>query len=257
MKVKAHEIKYALSKKHSQDFFLTEVKNGATWTSRDLVIMDALAIKKSWAKPCFTGYEVKVSRNDFLNDEKWPVYKKLTHRFYFACPTGLIQPDELPDDVGLVWYNPETGSLYTKKKARFREIEISADMLYYIILSRLENTEHPFFNSREEYFREWLKHKKETKELGILVGTELIKRLSNTEKKAKDLERKVEVLERYKRIIGEIGEVLKKHGLNNWFKEGYPKKIDEALSSSIPPHLVRDLEIIKNTSQRIYESIKK
>lgn len=34
MKVKAHHIKQVLAKKHRDDFFLTEVKNGATWGTR-------------------------------------------------------------------------------------------------------------------------------------------------------------------------------------------------------------------------------
>lgn len=70
--VKAHEIKHALARKHerTQDFFLTEVKNGSTYFSNELYIMDGLAIKKSWVNPMITGYEIKVSRNDFLQEKK-------------------------------------------------------------------------------------------------------------------------------------------------------------------------------------------
>lgn len=66
--VRADEIKRALSKRHTDDLFLTEVKTSATWSNKELLKFNAFAIKKSWAKPRLTGYEVKVSRADFLND---------------------------------------------------------------------------------------------------------------------------------------------------------------------------------------------
>jgi hypothetical protein len=48
---------------------MTEVKNGPTQWGKHYR-MDAVAIKKSWANPCITCYEVKVDRQDFLRDEK-------------------------------------------------------------------------------------------------------------------------------------------------------------------------------------------
>ena len=73
------EIKIALSHKHIKDFFLTECKSGSTWFSPvgDMKILDALAIRKSWASPCFTGYEIKVSRSDFLRDTKFYTYESV------------------------------------------------------------------------------------------------------------------------------------------------------------------------------------
>lgn len=55
--VRADEIKRALSKRHTDDVFLTEVKIGKTWGNKELLKFDAFAIKKSWAKPRLTGYE--------------------------------------------------------------------------------------------------------------------------------------------------------------------------------------------------------
>ena len=111
--VRADEIKRALFKRHTDDLFLTEVKTGATWSNKDLLKFDAIAIKKSWAKPRLTGYEVKVSRSDFLNDQKWPDYLPHCRCFSFVCPKGLIQPEELTDEVGLIWYYLDSGALVT------------------------------------------------------------------------------------------------------------------------------------------------
>jgi hypothetical protein len=53
------------------------------------------------------GYEVKVSRGDFLAEARKPDKQvralELTHQSFFACPAGLIQREELPEGWGLVW----------------------------------------------------------------------------------------------------------------------------------------------------------
>jgi hypothetical protein len=73
MAVRSCDIKLALSKRHKDDYFLTEVKDGPTMGASHARI-DAWAMKKSWSKPLVWGYEIKVSRSDFLNDTKWPAY---------------------------------------------------------------------------------------------------------------------------------------------------------------------------------------
>lgn len=48
------------------------------------------------------GYEIKVSRSDFLADKKWQEYLKYCRVFYFVAPTGIIKPSELPPEIGLI-----------------------------------------------------------------------------------------------------------------------------------------------------------
>lgn len=52
------------------------------------------------------GYEVKVSRGDFLAELKQPEKRRLAvsmvDRFFFAVPRGLVRPDEIPADCGLI-----------------------------------------------------------------------------------------------------------------------------------------------------------
>ena len=62
-----------------------------------------------WRDGSAVVVECKSSRSDFLGDAKKhfrrnPEYGMGAFRFYM-CPTGLIQPDELPDKWGLVWVN--------------------------------------------------------------------------------------------------------------------------------------------------------
>lgn len=48
------------------------------------------------------GYEVKISHDDFAGDKKWQNYLPHVNHFFFAAPRGVIQPRELPPEVGLV-----------------------------------------------------------------------------------------------------------------------------------------------------------
>jgi hypothetical protein len=71
------------------------------------VHLDALAINCFWSKGFVTvGYEVKVSRSDFLGELKRPkktaASARMCSAFYFAVPNGLVKPEEVPAPYGLV-----------------------------------------------------------------------------------------------------------------------------------------------------------
>ena len=126
------------------DAFYSEVKTGRSLPG--YLRFDAVAIKQSWKRPLIIGYEIKVSRNDFLRDKKWRNYQKYCHEFWFACPVvgndgnHVIKLDELPGDVGLIYYSPEHDTLFTKRRAMYRKIDLrSAEvvgMLYYLTMYR-------------------------------------------------------------------------------------------------------------------------
>ena len=61
-------IKKLLSKKHTKDFFMCEVKTGKSWGA-SYGIVDAFAMKKSWVK-------VLDSDNDFLYNNKKELIKE-------------------------------------------------------------------------------------------------------------------------------------------------------------------------------------
>lgn len=167
--------------------FLEQVKTGSTYAAAYGTgprRIDALAIKPSWTHPCITAWEVKVSRSDFLRDTKWPDYLDQCHRFYFACPRGLIQPDELEDKrVGLVWTTP-SGHASVRRAAPYRSIEMPVDLLYYIVLSRLGpanapwNAEESYYRDRRSWGRRYLEQEQRDKDLGRSLGTKMAKRLA-------------------------------------------------------------------------------
>lgn len=171
--MRADEILHLLhTRKHRTDQWFTEVKNGPSTLTRT-VRLDALAIKPSWTQPLFSGYEVKVSRSDFLRDDKWLAYLPMCHRLSFACPDGLIQADELPTDVGLYWIN-EAGRLKAVRRPVTRPLPaLPVDMLYYILVSRSESDRHPFFTSHREYFAAWVQEKAADRRLGHQVQSKM------------------------------------------------------------------------------------
>lgn len=229
--VTARDIKIALAKKHRTEFFLTECKNGPTHYSTGLLQFDAVAIYKSWSRPQIRGYEIKVSRSDFLRDAKYSQYLPYFHNFYFVTPTGLVQRQEVEENIGLIWYNPEKGSLTTKKKAVYRNIEIDPKMLLYIIMNRLENDRIPFYSEKAEYWKDWLSNKISNQDLAWRVKSKLLDQISKLEQENRNLSRAKEDLEEYQKIL----DVMKRHGIGTWYN--VPEKLDEALSRPYPPNL--------------------
>lgn len=77
-KVTSTDIKLALKEFHNgkPSYFITECKTCSTYfpDPQGLLKFDGLAITKSYTKPNIIGYEIKVSRNDFLQDNKWHLY---------------------------------------------------------------------------------------------------------------------------------------------------------------------------------------
>lgn len=224
----ATQIEIALARKHTDDFFITECKNGPTWFGGHLR-MDAVAIKKSWANPCVTAYEVKVSRGDFLRDSKWPKYLDYCNRLYFACPKGLITKADLPDPrVGLVWVNEE-GGCYTAKAVPIRPTEIPAEFYQYILFSRLDSERIPFYRERADYARDYIEHRRAAKDLAHDFKSALIQRAAALERKIDEMDDTIagKKAKQYDELVA----VLKKHGIDGWWSShDLPKRVEEVFS---------------------------
>jgi len=102
----AGRILRALGAKHERPewVFLTEAP---VLSDNGPVHVDALAINCFWSKDFVTvGYEVKVSRSDFLGElkkpEKTAASARICSSFYFAVPKGMVKPEEIPAPYGLV-----------------------------------------------------------------------------------------------------------------------------------------------------------
>lgn len=88
---------------HGCEVAVSECRSG--WTGE---IPDAIGFRAEYGQVVSVMVEVKVSRSDFLADRKKPFRLDGmgvgTYRYYL-CPEGLIQPEEVPPQWGLVWIN--------------------------------------------------------------------------------------------------------------------------------------------------------
>lgn len=237
IKVTSTDIKKALAQANYKNYFITECKTCSTYfpDPQGLLKFDGLAISKSYTKPCITGYEVKVSRGDFLQDNKWHLYLQYCNEFYFVVPSGMITKEEIPENVGLIYYNPENGALRTKRKALYREIEEPIGVYKYIIYSRLDQDRIPFYERRAEYAEAYLKDKSEKRQLGSAFGSKMATDLMVAQEKLKELERSKEKLELFEKIM----ELLHRYGII-WSKRYYDtvlQNLEKALSHAYPKEL--------------------
>ena len=199
-----------LRRRHTRDFFLAEVKNGPTHGVSNLIRLDAWALKLSWKQHAI-GYEIKVNRSDFVSDQKWNQYLNYCNQFYWVCPTGLINVDEIDPRCGLIYVN-ENGSHRVVRRAIYRDINIPSDIYRYVIMWRLSN-ENPQ-KTRKDLIEEYINDKKDSHFIGNYFKSKLIAELNDVKNKLSKLEF---TIFRWKDIIdnhtpSDINELIKNKG---------------------------------------------
>lgn len=216
-KITAKTILNLLLEKHNKDFCVPECKTGSTWFSKKLYIMDLWVMKKSWSKPYTYCYEIKVSRQNFLKDEKWREYLKYCTDFYFVAPPGIINANELNNEAGLIITSVNGKRLYTKKKAIPRNVKIPEDLYKYILMWRSIQRNEKEIISAKNYWKIWLNEKKIDYEFGHNVSRK-IKETINKEINKKKVENNILKAENYnlqevKKIMLDFG--FKKNDLTS------------------------------------------
>lgn len=219
---------------------------------------DLWAMKKSYSNPMTWIYEIKVSRQDFLRDDKWQTYLPYCTDFYFVAPYGIIDVAEVPEEAGLLLSSKNGTRLYCKKKAPYRNVEIPLSLYKYILMSRTKIVDSTYVNSnsgisRKEYWQQWLVEKKEKQELGYNVSKKIRqlydKNVLYVKMRQAQLETRVEKLEDVKRILKEIGFDEKDLG---WRIEERLKKRIAEINAGFPEndvakHLENAILNIENT----------
>jgi hypothetical protein len=245
--ITANKIQALLARKHSDDIFVSECKDGPTIATNHLR-MDAWTMKRSWTNPLSIAYEIKVSRQDFLNDHKWHNYLNYCNEFYFVCPSGLIDKSELPDEVGLI-YIAKTGTrLFKKKPAQRRIVELPVSLLKYILICRAEIRHERYIDSREQnisYWLNWLEEKRESKNLGYNVSRRIANHVESVDRENERLKSKMEDYDEFMSRLHELGFDISKP-VNSW---NIRNKLNE-LTGQVPDNLEYSLErTIKGLSE--------
>jgi hypothetical protein len=171
MKITAQTITDLLAQKHHKDVFVPECSTNGQ-TAGHYQRMDAWAMVKSWARPMATAYEIKVTRSDFIQDDKWPGYLAYCNAFYFVCPHGLIQLEELPENVGLMYVSKTGTRLYTKRKAPRRDVDIPERLWRYLLFSRTRVVDYALDHEsyRKQFWKKWVKGKAIDRDFGHHVS---------------------------------------------------------------------------------------
>jgi hypothetical protein len=201
--MKAQHVISLLQGRHSKDVFFVEaqVDHG---TRR----MDAWVLIPSYTKSLTIGYEVKVSRSDFLQDKKMQDYLPYCNQMYLVAPKGVILEGELPEGFGYILATENR--LMTKVKAPVREVEIPESFYRGLLCNRMKNEDMRMTEADRELekrvkgfseFSEYVAGKKELKDIGFLVSHKL----------ATDLDR----FEREKRIFSSRLESFNEE-VQNW-----------------------------------------
>lgn len=250
MKITAKQIVELLSQKHASDVWIPECKDGPTWGGGHYRL-DGWAMKRSWSPLCFVGYEVKVSRSDFVNDDKWPSYLDLCHQLYFVCPAGLIDPVEVPEQCGLICVSKTGTRLYTKKKAPHREIQPPGNLMAYALMRADRFT--PMHNgdglSREEKIRDWLSEKDRKRNLGQLVNQRIAERIHNAEAENHRLKCGLSRLSKVKALLDELGIDPDNYRVEDQLKT--------RLSGELPTELRFRLERVVQSAQDLLSGLDK
>lgn len=207
--ITAREIVDLLAAKHAEDVFVPECKNGPTHSPvHSLLKLDAWAMPRSWAHYTTIGYEVKVSRRDFEQDQKWVGYLDYCHRFYFVCPAGLIRSSELPKDVGLMWVSVNKTKILTKHHATSREPDNAKllDLMSYVLMCRTKvRAENVFGEQRHVYEAKHIEEATARKQLGWLVNKNVSAAFYAQEQRNKELAEKQAATEELRSYLKECG----------------------------------------------------
>ncbi len=222
----ANDIQKLLKKKHAEDVYVPECNSGPVWGGS--LRLDGWAMKKSWASPLVTGYEIKVSRADFLNDEKYLDYRRYCDVLYLVAPPGIIEPGEVPEGVGFYQVASTGSRLFKKLKAVRRDEPLPEEFYRYILMSRARIDDYRPITEKE-FFVDWLEKKEINKELGHKVSKELSKTIREMVLKV-ELENDALL----KRIAAyeQIEAMVKDLGINPYFlsKENGEDRFKRALS---------------------------
>lgn len=207
-----------LKRRFENDIVITECKTGSSY--QGCTRMDMVVVKKTWSPVSVLGIEVKVSRSDFLADKKWTDYLQYCTEFYFACPAGLIQPNEITSDVGLIWMTQNRATVKVKPNPTdYRNMK--PDALLYILMWRYGARDGFSTKSDIRYWRELLEEKKCERTLGHAVSKKVARALDEIREHQREnarLREQIKTIEHYIPILQELG----------LFKSYYSEFVDDA-----------------------------
>lgn len=261
--ITADQIKGLLGKKYKDDCFIPECKNGETWGARDLLKLDAWCLLRTYSPLTTIGFEIKVSRADFENDQKWTGYLDLCHQFYFVCPAGLIRATDIPSRVGLMWVS-STGVLHTKRKPERVEPDAIKQnrLLIYALMSRSKIVDNMNEINRAEpkpktiQYQEWLKEAEEKGRIAYLVKGHIRKLYDDIMTKEVEIKTKLDCVEDFKKRLANIG-IVWDTDKNSWGERYHVYDQIALLNKYIDDNMLRNMKNVSVSLDNLCTDIQK
>lgn len=247
----AYAVLSALTNKHSDDLAVAECKDGKSW-DRKMARLDLWVMPRSYSPLRFIGYEIKVSRQDFLRDTKWQAYLPMCNELYFATPWKLVQPEEMPEGVGLVWITKKGSRVICKRKAAHRDIEPPLGTLLYVLMSRARIVNEIADDSRAariERYRQYVEDRASGYKLGQVVRHETMMRIRAAEAVAADAKKRADKLEWAAEALEEIGYDKTRQSYIGDARTRLKDRINRALNGDADA-LLRQLKSVRDAADK-------
>lgn len=261
--ITASQILQSLAKRHQKDAMVAECKNGETWGARDLLKLDAWVLCRTYSPLTTIGYEIKCSRQDFEQDQKWTGYLDLCHYFYFVCPAGLIKAEDLPNRIGILWVS-KSGRLHTKRKPQRVDPDVVKlnRLLIYVLMSRCKIVEKMYAatdaepKSKLQVRREVVERANERKELADFVNGHIREIVEDSLKLSREVGFRESSVKRFEEQLAMLG--IKWDSANsNWADTMQVENEIHLLKNRINQHTLRQMKQVGNLLTETVDTIER
>jgi hypothetical protein len=188
---------------------------------------------------------VKVSRSDWLGDQKWNAYIPLCHRFSIAAAHGVVHDGEVPAGIGWYEYNPATKTLRIKQKVVHRDIEPDANMLMYIIMSKIQSDRIPFHADRAALFRDYVEGKREARYIGRALSHHMQQRLERADKIEAVYKATTEEQAKAAKAVEDIKQIVRARGGFAYHTDELAAEIEKLLAGEPNARLARAIQSLR------------
>jgi hypothetical protein len=208
VKIHAGQVKDLLVAKFSEEHFCT----AEIGLNRGVLCADFMAIRPSHSNPSVIIGEVKCSRADFLQDNKWPGYLPFCTRFYMVTAPGVATRDEIGADAGWLEVTANGAKLITRKAAPVLRHELEpkneATVLRSIVHRHFYGTHRDPTVSGEEraaFWRDFVATRKRDKLTGHQASRAIREHLLRADKAVYEAQLAVEAFTETERILADLG----------------------------------------------------
>lgn len=232
----------------------------------DRLRLDGVTMSIDWNNDMWlSGYEVKVSRSDFLRDAKYLRYKDFVDDLTLVCPARMIDRNEVPEPVGLMWYYPDAPAGRPRLKYRRKPDPSNGDTrqiehrLLKQLAQRVSYGDRPGRYGRYDTAKELVDQRLSMKNIGGLLGSRMAERLQELERlqETREVRRLKAQSDAYERLV----DILYRHGydqITRWSRvddlDAQLDALDKALSRTVPAdevdretaRLIRDMRYLRD-----------